>query len=130
MYKEIMIARVDGKDEPTPMLANAATPLRFKQIFGEDLLTLFANAKSEEEGRMNYNIDFISQLAYVMAMQAKAHDGKVKLEKLNMNGLIDWLEEFDSMSMENASQDIMDVYLGNMRVDSEAKKNKDEQNES
>lgn len=130
MYKDVMIARCDGKDEPTPMLANAATSLRFKQIFGEDLLTLFANAESEENGRRIYSIDFISELAFVMAMQAKAHDGKIKMEKLNTNSLIDWLEDYDGMSMENACQEILDVYLGNTRVDSQAKKNNEEQSES
>lgn len=132
MYKEVMIARADGKDEPTPMLANAATPLRYKQIFGDDLLTLFANAEQmDESGRKSYHIDFVAELAFIMAMQAKAHsDDKIKLEKLSANSLIDWLEDFDSMAIENAIEDIIEVYMGNTKTGSEAKKNKDEQSES
>lgn len=133
MYREIMISRVDGSEEPTPLLANAATPRRYKQIFGADLLTLFANAAHvDETGEKHYQIDFIAELAFVMAMQARALDDKkpLKIEKLNENALIDWLEQFDGMAIENAASDIMDVYLGNIHSDSESKKNNDEQNES
>ena len=131
MYKEVIIARSDGSDEPTPLLANAATPFRYKQIFGEDLLTLFANAESEEGGRKRYNIDFLPELAYVMAMQAKAkNDKKVKLDTLNNSQFIDWLEQYDGLAIENACEEIIDVYLGNTRHGSEAKKNNVEPKES
>lgn len=128
MYGEISIQRVDGVDKPVPMLANAATPFRFKQIFGQDLLTLFANAKrTDENGNEHYQIDFIGQMAFVMAMQADAADGKIKMEMLNEEKYIDWLEHFESMAIENASEDIINIYLGNVASDSEAKKNNEEQ---
>lgn len=132
MYKEVSIARFDGKDEPTPMLANAATPLRYKHIFEEDLLTLFANAKqTDADGNERYSIDFLGELAFVMAMQAASlTDKNVKMERLNQEQYINWLEQFDSMAIENASEDILNVYLGNTKTDSESKKNSDEQNES
>ena len=131
MYKEIMIERVDGSHDPTPMLANAATPLRYKQIFGEDLLTLFANTEEvDAEGRRRYHIDFLSELAFVMAMQAQAHDGKLKMEKITAGGLLDWLENYEGMAIENAIEDIVDVYMGNTKTASEAKKNNEEQSES
>lgn len=125
MYGEVMIHRADGTQEPTPLLANAATPRRYKQIFHEDLLTLFANAESEENGHRRYNIDFIAELAFVMAMQAKAkEDDTVKLEKLNEDKLLDWLEQYDSMAIEDSSQEIMDIYLGNTKTESKGKKNR------
>lgn len=131
MYKEVVIVRVDGSEDPTPLLANAATPRRFKQIFHKDLLTLFANSqKQDEDGGKIYNIDFIAELTFVMAMQAQAReDSKIKLDKLNDNSLLDWLEQYDGMSIENAVQDILDVYFSNANSESESKKNNEEQSE-
>lgn len=131
MYKLVNIARADGSDEPTALLANAATPRRYKQIFHEDLLTLFANAeKTDDNGSKNYQIDFLSELAFVMAMQAKAAGGdkSIRFEKLNENSLIDWLEEYDGMAIEDAAADIVDVYIGNSETTSDVKKNRGKQN--
>ena len=92
MFREVHIHRVND-DELTPLMANAATPRRYKQVFGDDLLTLFANAeKDTEDGGKVYKIDFIAELAYIMSMQAQAADGKARLDKLNSNGFLDWLE--------------------------------------
>jgi hypothetical protein len=66
-----------------------------------------------------------------MAMQAAAlSDKSVKLDKLNQDKYLDWLEQYDGMAIENASEDILGVYLGNVKTDSESKKNNEEQNES
>ena len=130
MFKEVFIQRVDGSDDTTPILANAATPLRYKHIFGDDLLTKFAN-KTDENGSERYQIDFLGELAFVMAMQAAAlTDKSIKLEKLNPDKYMDWLEQFEGMAIENAAEDILNTYLGNVQGDSEAKKNNEEQNES
>ena len=98
MYREITI---DGKE--VKLMANAATPFRFKQIFGKDLLRVFGDEKkAEEEG-----VEMITRLAYVMANQAE----KVDMTTLNEEKFIDWLEEFGPMAFINASEDIMNVYL-------------------
>lgn len=132
MFKEVSIQRFDGSDKPTPLLANAATPLRYKHIFGDDLLTMFANARTvSEDGKESYHIDFLGELAFIMAMQAAAlSDKSVKLDKLNQDKYLDWLEQYDGMAIENASEDILGVYLGNVKTDSESKKNNEEQSES
>ena len=65
-----------------------------------------------------------------MAMQAKAKsDDKVKLEKLNQNNFMDWLEDFDSMAIEENAVEIMNVYMKNAKTSSDAKKNIEEQSE-
>lgn len=133
MFKEVYIQHVDSTNEElTPLLANAATPLRYKHVFGEDLLTKIANAKTtDENGRERYQIDFLGELAYIMAMQAEAlSDKTLKLEKLNYEKYMDWLEQFDGMAIENASEEILGVYVGNAKTDSESKKNEDGQSES
>ena len=128
MYREVSIKRVDGSDRPTALLANAATPRRYKQIFHEDLLTLFANAeKTSDNGEKSYHIDFMAELAFVMAMQAEAlNDKNVKLDKLNEASLIDWLENYDGMAIEDAAGEIVNVYMGNAESTAEVKKNIEE----
>lgn len=132
MYREISIARVDGSDALTPMLANAATPYRYKSIFGEDLIKKIASSSTiNSDGTGTVTVNFVGELAFVMAMQAAAHSDKnIKMDKLNEEKFVEWLEQYDSLSMENASNDIFEVYAGNIRSDSEAKKNKEEQSAS
>lgn len=131
MFQKIEMALCNGETKEIEFLANAATPLRYKMTFRQDLLTKFANAKTEVDGVENYNIDFLSELAFIMAMQAEANSNeKLKLDKLNFNSFLDWLESFDSMAFENKASELIDVYLGNVHTDSEAKKNIDQQTES
>ena len=130
MYKKIAIDTYNGEKLEVEFLANAATPRRYKQIFGDDLLQKFVDAEKEEDGRTIYDIDFLQELAFVMAMQAKAKsDDKVKLEKLNQNNFMDWLEDFDSMAIEENAVEIMNVYMKNAKTSSDAKKNIEEQSE-
>ena len=131
MYKSITLQNAKGEDVEIGFLANAATPLRYKNIFRNDLLTKFANAKKEnEDGTVNFDIDFLPELSFIMAMQAKAADNKeVKLEKLSNNEFMDWLEGLDSFTIEENSEEILSVYYGNTDTTSEAKKNSDKQSE-
>ena len=131
MYKKITLKDAKGKDIDVEFLANAATPLRYKSIFKADLLTSFANAKNDNpDGTVTYNIDFLPELSFIMAMQAKAADDKnVKLEKLNANEYMDWLEGLDSFTIEENSEEILSVYYGNTETSSDSKKNNDKQSE-
>lgn len=121
MYKEIMIERVDGAETPTGLMANAATPYRYKQIFGEDLLTKFANAQAEIEGRAVYQIGFIPELAYVMALQAEKDPARI--DKATQADFFKWIEQFESFAFESKADEIIEVYVRNMSGTSEAKKN-------
>ena len=65
-----------------------------------------------------------------VTLVAKAADNKdVKLEKLNNNEFMDWLEGLDSFTIEENSEEILSVYYGNTDTTSEAKKNSDKQSE-
>lgn len=131
MYKSITLQNAKGEDVEIGFLANAATSLRYKNIFRNDLLTKFANAKKEnEDGTVNFNIDFLPELSFIMAMQSKAADDeKVKLDKLGMNDFINWLETLDSFTLEDHAEEIVSVYYGNTETTSEAKKNNEKQSE-
>ena len=131
MFKTIAMKNYKNEDIQVDFLANAATPLRYKMIFRKDLLTQFANAKSDDnEGKIRLDIDFLPELAFIMAQQAKAAEKKdVNLATLTLNDYVEWLEDFESFSFEMKAEEILDVYYGNAETTSTAKKNNDEQTE-
>ena len=98
MFKKL---NVDGKE--IELVANAATPFRFKQIFHKDLLQILGNEeKAESEG-----VEAVTELAFVMAKQAEGVD----MNKLNEEEFINWLEDFSAMAFINAAEDILEVYM-------------------
>lgn len=127
MYKVVSMLSDDGKPVDVPFLANAATPFRYKSLFGKDLLLLFQKAVNEDGV---YNIDFVSELAYVMAMQAKSKTEGKDLNTINRDNMIEWLEQFGGFEMFNHANDIMNVYLGNEGTTSKEKKKVRKPNES
>ena len=124
MYKEISMKGEDGNQINVPFLANAATPFRFKSLFGQDLLVLFQTCSADGI----YDINFVSQLAFIMAMQAKAKTGGVDLSTINKEMMLSWLEDLDGFSIYDKAQEILAVYLGNSEVASKEKKSTRKQN--
>ena len=98
MFKTITI---DGKE--TELMANAATPFRYKQVFGRDLFSILGNEqRAETEG-----VEAVTELAYIMAKQAE----KTDMNKLNKDDFLAWLEGFGSMAFINAADEIVGVYM-------------------
>ena len=98
MYRKI---EIDGRE--IEFAANAATPFRYKQVFGKDLFAILGNEeKAETEG-----VEAVTELAYIMAKQGE----KADMGKLNYEEFINWLENFSAMTfIENAEQ-IINVYM-------------------
>lgn len=113
MYKEIKVG-----DTTIPMLANGATPIRYRMVFGKDIISEFQMAE-EDGGRVSSTI---SELAYIMAMAAKAQDEKTSMTNLNQDSFVEWLEKFEPMDLTMAAEEIVDVYMGNQITHSEVKK--------
>jgi hypothetical protein len=124
MYKVISMKAEDGSYIDVPFLANAATPFRFKSIFGQDLIVLFQTFDANEA----YDIDFVSQLAFVMAMQAQGKTGGVDMGTVNKESMLSWLEQFDSFSLYEKANEVLSVYLGNSKITSIEKKKARKQN--
>lgn len=98
MYRKI---KIDGKE--IELVANAATPFRYKQTFGKDLLAILGNeAKAETQG-----VDTITELAFIMNKQAE----KADMNKLNNEVFFEWLEDFGSMAFINSAEDVLNVYM-------------------
>ena len=112
MYGEIKLCDPKGEQRTVPMLANAATLIRFKQLFKVDLLTSVLNDNGD------FDADIISKMGYVMAMQA----GKADMNALNMEKYIAWLEEYDSMTFIENANEIFAIYSGSRNNSSKAKK--------
>ena len=100
------------------LLANAATPIRYKMVFGDDIMVVFnqINNNKRDSGEI---LDITSQLAYIMNRQAECD--KNELKSLSKDTYIEWLEDFDSMAFVNASEEIINVYLGQTETTSKSK---------
>ena len=97
--------------------ANGATPLRYKQIFHKDLLKFFDNA-SKEGVDDAFATETVMELSFIMAMQAKGGD----LSKLTEEEYYEWLSQCEANDIPQNASDIIDVYMGNTKTDSELKK--------
>lgn len=98
MFKTMEIG---GKE--LELVANAATPFRFKQVFHKDLFSVLGNEeRAAEEG-----VETITQLAYIMTKQAE----KADMNKLSEDGFIDWLEDFPPMAFVDSAEEILNAYM-------------------
>ena len=110
MYREIKIGEVS-----IPMKATAATALRYRHVFGQDLMTEL----QDSEESTSLGIDTVQKLAFVMACAA---DPEKDMTKLNEEVYIEWLDKFEPLDLAMATQEIVDLYLGNTKGLSEVKK--------
>lgn len=113
MFKEVKIGNIT-----VPMLANGATPLRYKMIFHKDLISEFQDATENAEKAM----ESLPELAFIMAMQAQNKEVGGDLNLLNEDRYMKWMEQFDPMDIPMASDEIVGLYTGNMETSSEPKK--------
>lgn len=111
MYGEVKLLSSQGEERTLALLATASTPIRFKQLFGQDLLGGII-----KDG--DFDLDVVSKLAYLMANQAAHTD----LKTLDTNKYVDWLDDYDSMAFMNAAQDVFNVYIRSEEKSSQAKK--------
>lgn len=98
MYKKITVG-----DKEMELNANAATPFRFKQVFGKDLLQILGNEeKAETEG-----VEAVTELAFIMNKQAE----KTNMNNLSYEDFLNWLEDFSAMAFIEAAEEILNVYM-------------------
>lgn len=111
MVTEIEIGKVTVE-----MVANAATPIRYRMLFGEDIIkVMLSQTKEIDTGLM---ADAAGKLAYVMSLQAAKSD----FRKVNLESFMAWLEQFDPLDMVMAAGDIMGFYNQQMTAGSDPKK--------
>lgn len=94
-------------------VANAATPLYYKQFFKKDLLKQLNSGDGLEIAG-----DSIPELAFIMAKQAD----KADMMHLKYEHFIQWLECFDPLDIVLHSEDIITTYFNDLETSVEPKK--------
>lgn len=112
------VIKIGGKN--IPMKANAATPVRYRQVFGKNLLPYFMGKASDEDAA-----EMVGELAYIMAQSAAGAD----MTKLSVDGYVEWLEEFDALDFVDGDTvaALIALYQGNETSLTELKKRADQQ---
>ena len=113
-----MITNIKVGGGELSLAANAATPFRFKQVFGTDLLTIFQKSTQSEEDGMILS-EVVTQLAYIMHKQAE----KADMNLLSMDDFFAWLENYEPMEFAMVGQEIINAYMASTIPTSTAKKN-------
>ena len=113
-----MITNIKVGGGELSLAANAATPFRFKQVFGTDLLTVFQKSTQSEEDGMILS-EVVTQLAYIMHKQAENAD----MKQLSLDDFYAWLEDYEPMEFTMVGQEIINAYMASTIPTSTAKKN-------
>lgn len=98
-----MFRKIKCGDKEVGMLANAASPYIFKNVFHEDLLQKFTTAKE------NIDENIAEKMAFIFAKQAETEDIS-ELMKLTINDFLSWLSGFDALDIFLQSEEIIDLY--------------------
>ena len=99
---------IDGHE--MEFAANAATPIRFKQIFGEDIMKI-AQDENEYYGT-------VTKLAYIMHAQAEGKGYK----SMSFDAFAEWLEGFSAMAFINHADEIIGIWANSEETKSRPKK--------
>ena len=99
------------------LAANAATPFRYKQLFGDDLLRIFQESTESKEKEITLS-ETVTQLAFIMNRQAEG----VNMNTLSMDEFFTWLENFEPMEIVLVGQEIINTYLSSAQTSVVAKK--------
>ena len=115
MKKDLVI---DGRT--LALSANAATPIRYKMTFNQDIIIQLGDIKENR----SILTETLSQMAYIMNKQAEGD-----LASLSFENYLTWLETFDDPNtFVDCANDLVDFYLKNTKTGSKAKNPKGPRN--
>lgn len=113
-----MITKIQAGEKEITLLSNAATPLRFKQAFGIDLIRILSNAAKRpiDDGE---SIEIAMRLAYIMSHQAEK-----KLDNLSEEDFYEWLEGYETIELQSVDTavQIWNAYTQQTKSESTPKK--------
>lgn len=118
-----MLAEIKLGDKTVPMVVNAATPIRFRNLFGKDLLTLIYEGSREGGVDLTVASEVAPELAFIMAKAAE----KTDMNALSEDMYLKWLEDFGPLDFVNATEEIFNFYYGDQETTADSKKKEQEQ---
>lgn len=155
MREDIILKTAEGGAKTLPFLANATTSIRYRNLFGtelmEDLTSMLSGmdgmmlAKVMETAKSGEEINLestdpetlkallsIAGNGGLASAQKLAYVMNMQAEKTDMNSLtmdsyLEWLEQFDSTAFLENAMDFMGLYIGNKQGTSIPKKNTGQQ---
>ena len=113
MYKSVKIG-----DKSVPMMAMASINLYYKRIFRRDPIKVQADEGTTPGDKINLYLE----MGFVMAKFAETKGDRKKMNQLNEDSYMDWLEQFELSDSMGAVNDIIEVYEGQKGVSSQEKK--------
>lgn len=117
MYGKVKLLTTKGYKE-VPMLANAATSFRHRQVFHEDLMSILTKVSQHPEDDTIVDSDLVSRMAYIMASAA---DEKKDMNTLSVDDYMAWLEDYEAISFTLAAEAIGGIYWANQAATSKGK---------
>lgn len=113
-----MIKTINIGERQVSLEANAATGIRYKQIFGQDVLKKLAKMETADDIEKIDAIQDIAKLAYVMNKQASK-----TVKEASEDDFITWMEEFEEQDFQdrNTVIDILCIWNRNFSSLSELK---------
>lgn len=96
-----MFSKIKIGDAEVGMLANAASPYIYKQVFHEDFLTKVQEA--------NPDTDLFQKMGFIFAKQAET-ENLSDLMKLSLESFFEWLSKFDVFDVIFATSEIANLY--------------------
>lgn len=152
MIQNITLSLVDGSEAEFEMMACGTTAIRYKQLFGRELLGAIASVLKSFSPEMiasitqmdgdidlddidantlsgilsvleNDALSAVSEVAYIMNAQARGE----QMNALSYDKYLAWMEQFDTMTFMQSAMPIIQLYMNNRAGSSVAKKKQGKQ---
>ena len=103
-----------------PMQSMASVDIYFKHIFGYDPIRLQASEEfANNEGE---RVDLCLKMGFVMAKFVELKADRAKLNALNEDSFVEWLDTFEREDLLAATLDMWLIYNGQKKKESKPKK--------
>lgn len=108
-----MTADIKIGSDTVKLCGNAATAIRYKQLFHRDLLMQFKGMDID-----NFEADIVKELAFVMTQQAQGAD----FRQVSFDDYVDWLAQYEEQELLQAAASIINVWIQNTATAVQPKK--------
>ena len=108
-----MTADIKIGSDTVKLCGNAATAIRYKQLFHRDLLMQFKGMDID-----NFEADIVKELAFVMTQQAQGAD----FRQVSFDDYVEWLARYEEQELLQAAASIINVWIQNTATAVQPKK--------